>query len=446
MTSKRSRVRRSAVALSAGTLAAAGLIATTAAPATAGQLTETFSTPGTYSWTVPGGVEEVDVIVLGSQGGGYGGRGASVSARLAVAGGQQLTVVVGGRGTRSAGGYGGGGAPGTGNWNGYGGGGASVIRVAGSAAGQPLVVAGGGGGSAGNSTWNVQQHAFYASGGDSGSAGLAGGLDFTGGAGQPGTRWSGGAAGEAGTTTGPSQSGSCSYAGAAGRAGAALQGGAGGSSVNASPGLFAGSGGGGGGGYYGGGGGGASAVCALESNSRPTPAGGGGGGGSSYLDPARIAGSHSDGVRIGDGLVRIMWEDDIVPVAGPTVSPAPNNNDWNNTPVTVTWNWVDPSGNIDPARCPATTTLTRTGITTVASTCADTSGNIGKSSMNLWLRIDMAGPTANPERGADRVFWHWSDALSGIDGGRCPDTTAYDVQATCFDLAGNATTLTVPHP
>lgn len=112
-----------------------------------------YTTPGTYTYTVPAGVTTVLLDVAGAQGGTYtygkGGKGGRVECVLQVSGGQVLTLDVG-----SAGGNANGscctaipgGTPGGGNSGGYyygcGGGGYSAVRNGGTR----LVVAGGGGG------------------------------------------------------------------------------------------------------------------------------------------------------------------------------------------------------------------------------------------------------------------------------------------------------------
>jgi hypothetical protein len=241
--------------------------------------TQTFETPGKYSFTVPAGVTSLYVAAVGAAGGscfaGPGGRGASASAIVPVTPGQQLFVGVGGAGgsggvggtgqrvcptwTGGAAGVNGGGAGGSipfaGNaLGGAGGGGASAVGPGDATApvfSSLMVVAGGGGGG----TYNQ-------AGGDSGSAGSPGlgNGDSQGGA---GTLLSGGLGGLKGSTNSTP-----------GSNGGALAGGDGGNgdSAGASKGA-----GGGGGGYYGGGGGGGSG---------PGGYAGSGGGGSSFIASA----------------------------------------------------------------------------------------------------------------------------------------------------------------
>ena len=234
--------------------------------------TQTFTTVGQTTFTVPAGVTSIAVTAIGAQGGGgsaagcEGGQGAAVSGTLPVTPGQLLYVEVGGHGVdvesssgAGAGGANGGGAGGVDDHGGGGGGGggASDIRTMPAANGVSptdprLIVAGGGGGGADN----------YAgcSGGNAGPSPGRGASSATAGGGGAGTGSSGGPAG----TSASGCSGSS--AGVLGRGGI----GGGGSSTCED------AGGGGGGGYYGAGGGGGGDLGA----------GAGGGAGSSYVEPS----------------------------------------------------------------------------------------------------------------------------------------------------------------
>jgi len=220
-----------------------------------------YTTPGTYSFTVPDGVSSLQIIATGGGGGGggasgqvyagpLGGAGATVTSTLSVTAGQVLSLVVGG------GGHGGisGGGTGT-NYtcgSGAGGGGASSVD-AGDA--DQIIAGGGGGGGACVSD---------AAGGDAGGPNGAGG---SGGAGDVDTAAFGGADGTGGT-------GAAVLFGSNGNTGGSGDGGAGGEGGNNGP-MAGGAGGsgsgtasggdanaydlaGGGGGGYGGGGSGAS--------------------------------------------------------------------------------------------------------------------------------------------------------------------------------------------
>jgi hypothetical protein len=127
-----------------------------------------FTSPGTYSYTVPAGVTQLLVHAAGGTGasgvglpglGGVPGAAAIVEGSLTVIPGQSFTVVVGGAGNGTTGGYGGGGSGGVssnlccGNTaaSGGGGGGASSILTGGA----PQLSAGGGGGGGGGNTQSI---------------------------------------------------------------------------------------------------------------------------------------------------------------------------------------------------------------------------------------------------------------------------------------------------
>ena len=231
-----------------------------------GTVTCHYAGAGDYTFSVPAGLNSIDVVAIGAAGGqgfhgGGGGQGASVEdTTVSVSAGQVLSVLVGGVGgvgNLTSGGAGG--APGGGGAggdyptpnagaidDGGGGGGFSGVLDPSS---QPLVIAAGGGGGGGGSG-----PAGSGGAGDTGSGGGVGGF-FPSSA--------SGAGGGGGTSTAGGAGGAGAGAGS-GDPGSSLAGGQGG----ASNGNQSSSGGGGGGGYFGGGGGGAG---------RNSGAGGGGG-------------------------------------------------------------------------------------------------------------------------------------------------------------------------
>src|ERR1700729_3903956 len=131
-----------------------------AGAAAAGPVTATFSTPGSFSWTVPDGVTSVTLDVAGAQGGGPGGLGADVQGTVAVAAPETLTLTVAGQGGES----GGTGQPEPGGAGGVGDGGG------GGAGGQ---AAGGSGGAGGVGSCQIGQPTNGVTGGD-GAAGTGG--------------------------------------------------------------------------------------------------------------------------------------------------------------------------------------------------------------------------------------------------------------------------------
>ena len=200
---------------------------------------------------MPVGVTSIDVELVGGRGGRsafeIGGLGDRVTGTLPVSAGATLYVRVGGNGSYTAGGYNGGGAPGTvsGLSRESGGGGATDVRTS-AALESRLAVAGGGGGAALTARGGDAEQAGTDAPGEPGSAGGAG-TQSSGGAGGISNWYNSGAAGVLG------------------------MGGAGGSFL--SPGAIAG-GSGGGGGYYGGGGGVSNGSGSGGGGSSLVPAGG----------------------------------------------------------------------------------------------------------------------------------------------------------------------------
>lgn len=267
-----------------------GVVAMLVAPAAADAATTSYTTPGTYTFKVPGNVIAISVAATGAGGGAdsYGctpGMGGLEQATVAVHPGESITVLVGGQGgnatltTGGSGGTGGGGAGGTtgeADSPAGGGGGASGVSSSGDT---PLVVAGGGGGCGGFA------EGAYGNGGNDASAGADGAYGGTNNAlgGGAGTQTSGGAGGASSPNSDPP-----------GANGSAGLGGAGANSADEN-----GGGGGGGGGYYGGGGGGG-----VQSGDGVA---GGGGGGSDYAPPGATGVSTTHGVNAGSGQVTISY-------------------------------------------------------------------------------------------------------------------------------------------
>lgn len=360
-------------------------------------VTCTFSYTGApETWTVPAGVTSATFDLYGAQGGIVGGLGGRLTATLSVTPGATYQIRVSGSGDRIGpnAGFNGGGL-GQSNRDG---GDASDVRSGAFTLAERLLVAGGGGGT---------RATGGAGGYPNGGAGVANSL-ASGGSG--GTQSAGGAGGAGDTSNGSS--------------GSLGQGGSGG-------------------GYYGGG----SAT---------------GGGGSSYATPAATSVSYETSVRAGDGLMIISYSqpltDTTAPVASPTQSSAAAPSGWNNTNVTVSWNWSDPvSGaapvsGIDPASCTTSSVSSGSGTIILSATCTDLAGNTGTASYQV--RVDPTAPTANPSQSPATnasgwnntdvtVSWNWSDSGSSIDPASCTISSASSgegeqiLSATCNDSAGN---------
>jgi hypothetical protein len=255
------------------------------------------------TFTVPSGVDSVQVDAVGAPGGGKGstpgGPGATAAAAVPVRPGQVLYVEVGGAGLQVPG-------PGPGGWNGggagpgggAGGGGASDVRTIPCASSCPgdsaslgsrLVVAGGGGGAGTGPLPGTGGSADQAGADAAGSGGIGGAAGTLGGGGR-------GGAGAPSITM---------WAGVTGLGGTFGQGGAGSGDLS----TYTGAGGGGGGGYFGGGGGGGGPFnfgsngypeCVTDTltgvkTCAPVPAGGGGGGGGASYAPGGAIDVDSDG-------------------------------------------------------------------------------------------------------------------------------------------------------
>jgi hypothetical protein len=216
-----------------------------------------FTTPGSYTWTVPTGATSIQVLATGGGGGGGGayqstpsgpgGAGAIVTGTVPVTAGQVLNLVVGGGGGSGA-------NPGQACAPGGGGGGSTNVD----AGAVTQVIAGGGGGGGGLGNGCGSSSAGGDAGGPSGAGGNSAG-PYGGGGGSGGV----GGAGYGGTGNGGSGNGGAG--GAGGNNGPQIPGGTGGSGIGAGAGasnsssnaLNGGGGGGYGGGGYGGTGGGA---------------------------------------------------------------------------------------------------------------------------------------------------------------------------------------------
>jgi hypothetical protein len=146
----------------------------------------------------------------------------------------------------------------------------------------------------------------------------------------------------------------------------------------------------------------------------------------------------------------LMDYDTTGPTASPTLDPPANSNGWNNTDVTVTWNWSDEQSGTD--NCDVTTTSSGEGdAVEVSSTCSDVSGN--STTETVTVKVDKGVPTLSPtvtpfvsalQGPAPVADPGAADDGSGIDSSSCdpPSTAALgalSVSCTATDLAGNST-------
>ena len=151
-----------------------------------------------------------------------------------------------------------------------------------------------------------------------------------------------------------------------------------------------------------------------------------------------------------------VLSDTTPPAISSAVEPASNAAGWNNTPVTVTWNAVDPLTAIaNSTGCDAVTRSTDTPASGVTYTCTATSQG-GTATQSATVKVDQVAPTlaglatTSPNvngwyRAPVTIHWSCSDALSGI-AGSCPadsvvssEGSAVGATASVNDVAGNTT-------
>ena len=138
------------------------------------------------------------------------------------------------------------------------------------------------------------------------------------------------------------------------------------------------------------------------------------------------------------------------PAASPMQSPTANNG-WNNTDVTVNWNWADNAGPsaIDVSNCTTSSTSSGEGAIAIAATCQDRTGNVAQASYVVY--VDKTQPTLSPSVSPSNIFLNGTatvtsgaaDALSGLSVHGCdaldPTTPGTKtVTCTATDNAGNS--------
>jgi len=143
------------------------------------------------------------------------------------------------------------------------------------------------------------------------------------------------------------------------------------------------------------------------------------------------------------------------PEADPKQSPAANTYGWNNTDVTVTWDWWDAGVGVNEANCPETSTSSGEGDPiNLEATCSDLSGNEQTESRNV--KVDKTKPeiSAAATTLPNALDWYkanvavkftCTDGLSGFVSGACPANEVLDTEGaavmstaeTVSDVAGN---------
>lgn len=166
-----------------------------------------------------------------------------------------------------------------------------------------------------------------------------------------------------------------------------------------------------------------------------------------------------DGGLSDDDTCPVYVNDITPPVATPTQSPSANAAGWNNTDVTVNWDWADAGKGVDKSNCTQTSTSSGEGNPlTLTSSCTDLAGNLAEESYDL--KVDKTAPAIawNGDIDAGDVFYFSfvpasptctaTDALSGVVDEACTVTgysTAvgtHTLTATATDVAGNEAEVT----
>ncbi|MCO5176696.1 MAG: Ig-like domain-containing protein [Thermomicrobiales bacterium] len=149
--------------------------------------------------------------------------------------------------------------------------------------------------------------------------------------------------------------------------------------------------------------------------------------------------------------------DQTPPAFAPTTNGTEGDNFWYTSPVTVTWNWTDPTSGINPTTCPTTTLVTTDGEQEVMEACRDLAGNVAAG--RSVVRIDQTPPTVTYSGNAGsygvddqiEITCTASDATSGIASTTCQNITGpaasfelgtHTFSATATDNAGHTSSAT----
>jgi hypothetical protein len=180
--------------------------------------------------------------------------------------------------------------------------------------------------------------------------------------------------------------------------------------------------------------------------------------GSNAVSCTATDGQGNSGAADGSANTASVRIDTHAPVAAAVATPAPNAAGWNNSDVTVTWNWSDPAGGsgLDPTNCTTSTTTSGEGALDPSASCADVAGNT--TTADYGVDVDKTAPTLNPVvspnpvvlGGTASVSAGATDALSGVASQSCGalDTSTIgpkSVTCTATDVAGNVATTNVSY-
>jgi PKD domain len=156
-----------------------------------------------------------------------------------------------------------------------------------------------------------------------------------------------------------------------------------------------------------------------------------------------------------DAACDVKVNDITPPEAAPTQSPAANALGWNNSDVTVAWDWFDAGVGIDDGNCTESSTSSGEGDPLVLdATCSDLSGNEGTASYSV--KVDKTKPAISAAATTLPNVHSWyqddvtvqftcTDGLSGIVTGGCPGIQVLNTEGaavsstaqTVSDQAGN---------
>ncbi len=145
--------------------------------------------------------------------------------------------------------------------------------------------------------------------------------------------------------------------------------------------------------------------------------------------PAGLTGVTGIGAGTNHTLAIIPLADSSAPTASPSQSPAATSAGWNNSDVTVSWNWTDGAdgSGLDSANCTTSSTSSGEGAQTLSASCNDLAGNTGSASYDV--KVDKTAPTISAAattqpngagwyKGDVAVAFSCDDVLSGI--ANCP--------------------------
>ncbi len=172
-----------------------------------------------------------------------------------------------------------------------------------------------------------------------------------------------------------------------------------------------------------------------------------------YLSATRTLSPLDNGSTFSNIDFALIPSDTTAPTASPSASPAANGAGWNNSDVTVTWNWADNVGGtgIDEANCTDSSTSTGEGEIKLTATCNDLAGNEGSASYTVYVDKTKPVITFDSRTAANSYGWNnsdvtvtWSctDALSGAVADSVSTKVSTEganqsATGTCTDLAGN---------